>query len=94
MSAHCPDCGAVASYGREISHKSDCGNRHVLEQLAAECAGAGMIDAALHKAEVVRLSSRVKVSGALIYPNPQVLVWGRAPWGWILIEMRDATEAE
>ena len=24
MSVTCPDCGAVASYGREIAHKSDC----------------------------------------------------------------------
>lgn len=24
MSAHCPDCGAVASYGHEIGHRSDC----------------------------------------------------------------------
>lgn len=24
MSVRCPDCGAVASYGRELGHKSDC----------------------------------------------------------------------
>lgn len=24
MSIHCPDCGAVASYGHEIGHKRDC----------------------------------------------------------------------
>lgn len=24
MSIQCPDCGAVASRGRELSHKSDC----------------------------------------------------------------------
>lgn len=24
MSVSCPDCGAVASYGHEIAHKSDC----------------------------------------------------------------------
>ncbi|MBX3579943.1 MAG: hypothetical protein KF723_22295 [Rhizobiaceae bacterium] len=24
MSVRCPDCHAVAGYGREISHKSDC----------------------------------------------------------------------
>ncbi len=24
MSIHCPDCGAVASYGHELGHKSDC----------------------------------------------------------------------
>jgi hypothetical protein len=24
MSVQCPDCGAVASYGQEIGHKSDC----------------------------------------------------------------------
>lgn len=24
MSISCPDCGAVASYGNELGHKSDC----------------------------------------------------------------------
>lgn len=24
MSITCPDCGAVAGYGRELPHKSDC----------------------------------------------------------------------
>jgi hypothetical protein len=24
MSIRCPDCGAFASYGREIGHRSDC----------------------------------------------------------------------
>lgn len=24
MSIQCPDCGAIASYGHEIGHKSDC----------------------------------------------------------------------
>ena len=24
MSIRCPDCGAIADYGREIGHKSDC----------------------------------------------------------------------
>src|SRR5574340_38232 len=24
MSIHCPQCGAVASYGHELGHKSDC----------------------------------------------------------------------
>jgi hypothetical protein len=24
MSVRCPDCGAVASYGHELGHRSDC----------------------------------------------------------------------
>lgn len=53
-----------------------------------------MMAATLHKVGVASLVSRDKLSGALIYPRPQVLVWACAPWGWLLIEMRDATEAE
>jgi hypothetical protein len=27
MSVRCEDCGAVASYGQELGHKSDCPSR-------------------------------------------------------------------
>jgi hypothetical protein len=51
MSIHCPDCGAVAGYGHELGHRSDCPSlspkpraskpvSHDIDQISLEAAQA------------------------------------------------------
>lgn len=40
------------------------------------------------KVEIMKLSSARK-DRTLMFPAPQLLTWARAPWGWVLIDMRN-----
>lgn len=54
MSVHCPDCGAVAGYGQELGHKSDCASRS-----SKMGRGAEFRRSAASEAEVATLRARV-----------------------------------
>lgn len=41
------------------------------------------------KLEIMRLSSSRHPDAPLTYPNPMYLYWAKAPWGWVLIDMKD-----
>jgi hypothetical protein len=56
MSVTCPDCGAVAGYGQEIGHKSDCPSlrtRALRDYSDGEIAGEFHYRASLAKGEAL-----------------------------------------